>query len=195
MPQILAVTTQGHYTEAQRDVLRADILRQLDSCDAVVLILPPGVQLQNTFLPAAALVLPGKVDDDAQWLAGAADARAGGFVGDPGAIGPREVQHVDVPDDAPAGIPPHVWLYRNMLTDLQALAPLGRDETNGQYAVAVDYLTEEQHRIPHVKAQLERMYLNDEIDGAVYFREGADVLGVAVDDPDTVAENEIVRRC
>jgi len=66
----------------------------------------------------------------------------------------REVQHVDTPDEEPAGIPPHVWLYRNMLTDLQALAPLGRDETNGQYAIAIDDLTDEQRAIPHVAKQL-----------------------------------------
>lgn len=76
----------------------------------------------------------------------------------------REVQHVDVPDDEPAGLPPHVWLYRNMLTSLQAVAPLGRDETNGQYAVAVDQLTDEQRGIPHVKAQLDRAHA-DILDG------------------------------
>lgn len=81
----------------------------------------------------------------------------------------REVQHVDVPEEEPIGIPPHVWLYRNMLTDLQALAPLGRDETNGQYAVAIEDLTDAQRAIPHVRAQLESMYINNEIDGAVYF--------------------------
>lgn len=67
-------------------------------------------------------------------------------------------------DEEPAGIPPHVWLYRNMLTDLQALAPLGRDETNGQYAVAIDQLTDAQREIPHVSLQLDRMFLNGEID-------------------------------
>lgn len=79
-----------------------------------------------------------------------------GFVAAKGSVAPysREVQHVDVPDDEPAGIPPHAWLYRNMLTDLQALAPLGRDETNGQYAVAIDQLTDEQRAIPHVAKQL-----------------------------------------
>jgi len=66
----------------------------------------------------------------------------------------REVQHIDTPDEEPAGIPPHVWLYRNMLTDLQALAPLGRDDTNGQYAVAIDQLTDEQRAIPHVSKQV-----------------------------------------
>jgi hypothetical protein len=166
MPQILAVTTQGHYTEPQRDVLRADIMRQLDGCDAVVLILPPGVQLQNTFLPAAAVVVPRKVDD-------VMHVAVSGKVGTNDIVRPadehstwgnwqegqaqREVQHVDVPDDEPAGIPPHVWLYRNMLTDLQALAPLGRDETNGQYAVAIDQLTDEQRAIPHVAKQLDEL--------------------------------------
>jgi len=79
-----------------------------------------------------------------------------GYVAYHGGVDPyaREVQHVDTPDEEPAGIPPHVWLYRNMLTDLQALAPLGRDETNGQYAVAIDQLTDEQRAIPHVVKQL-----------------------------------------
>lgn len=94
------------------------------------------------------------------------------------ALAQRAVQHVDTPDEEPAGIPPHVYLYRNMLTDLQRLAPLGIDETNGQYAVAIDQLTDEQRAIPHVSRQLP-----------------GDVLGVAVDDPDAVAENEIVKRC
>ena len=67
----------------------------------------------------------------------------------------REVQHIEIPDEEPVGIPPHVWLYRNMLTDLQAVAPLGRDETNGQYAVAIDQLTPEQAVIPHVARQLD----------------------------------------
>lgn len=66
----------------------------------------------------------------------------------------REVQHVDTDEPEAEGIPPHVWLYRNMLTELQAVAPLGRDETNGQYAVAIDDLTNEQRAIPHVAKQL-----------------------------------------
>jgi len=70
----------------------------------------------------------------------------------------REVQHVDTPDEEPAGIPPHVWLYRNMLTDLQAVAPLGRDETNGQYAVAIGDLTPEQVLIPHVQKQMREIH-------------------------------------
>lgn len=69
----------------------------------------------------------------------------------------REVQHVDTDEPEASGIPPHVWLYRNMLSDLQAVAPLGRDETNGQYAVAIDDLTDEQRAIPHVAVQLARM--------------------------------------
>lgn len=70
----------------------------------------------------------------------------------------REVQHVDTDEqEEPAGVlPPHVWLYRNMLTDLQALAPLGVDETNGQYAVAVDQLVLSQYEIPHIKQQLDK---------------------------------------
>ena len=70
-------------------------------------------------------------------------------------VGEREVQHVDTDEPEAEGIPPHVWLYRNMLTDLQALAPLGRDETNGQYAVAIDQLTDAQRAIPHVAGQLD----------------------------------------
>lgn len=79
-----------------------------------------------------------------------------GFVADKGGRDPyaREVQHLDTDEPEAEGIPPHVWLYRNMLTDLQALAPLGRDETNGQYAVAIDELTVEQRAIPHVAIQL-----------------------------------------
>lgn len=155
MPQILAVTTQGHYTEPQRDVLRADIMRQLEGCDAVVLILPPGVQLQNTFLPAAAATVPRKVDDVVR-VAVSSQVETNDIV--------REVQHVDTDEPEATGIPPHVWLYRNMLTDQQAVAPLGRDETNGQYAVAIDDLTDEQRAIPHVSLQLDRMFLNGEID-------------------------------
>lgn len=69
----------------------------------------------------------------------------------------RTVQHVDndTQDEEPAGVlPPHVWLYRNMLTDLQRAAPLGIDSTNGQYAVAVDDLTGEQVQVPHINQQL-----------------------------------------
>lgn len=71
-------------------------------------------------------------------------------------VADRQVQHVDTDEhEEPAGVlPPHVWLYRNMLTDLQRLAPLGVDETNGQVAVAVDDLTQEQRAIPHVQNQL-----------------------------------------
>lgn len=155
MPQLIAITTAGHYTEPQRDVLRADIMRQLDGCDAVVLILPPGVQLQNTFLPAAAVVVPRKVDDVAQhsWTVD------GKPLTDAGIPASREVQHVDTDEYVEmTGIPPHVWLYRNMLTDQQAVAPLGRDETNGQYAVAIDDLTDEQRAIPHVAVQLRNLH-------------------------------------
>lgn len=81
-------------------------------------------------------------DDDATWLAVAQAQRQ------------REVQHVDTDEPETSGIPPHVWLYRNMLTDQQMAAPLGRDETNGQYAVAIDQLTDAQRAIPHVAAQI-----------------------------------------
>lgn len=70
------------------------------------------------------------------------------------ALAQREVEHVDTPDEEPAGLPPHVWLYRNMLTEQQAIAPLGRDETNGQYAVAIDQLTDAQRAIPYVARQI-----------------------------------------
>lgn len=91
---------------------------------------------------------------------------AGGVLGASGAgipasnetqgVGDRTVQHLDTSDEEPAGLPPHVWLYRNMLTDLQRLAPLGIDETNGQVAVAIDQLTISQYDVPHIKAQLEK---------------------------------------
>lgn len=71
-------------------------------------------------------------------------------------VGERTVQHLDTGDEPePVGLPPHVWLYRNMLTDLQRLAPLGIDETNGQYAVAVDQLTDAQRQVPHIARQLD----------------------------------------
>lgn len=89
----------------------------------------------------------------------------------------RSVVHVDADEPEAEGIPPHVWLYRNMLTDLQAVAPLGRDETNGQYAVAIDQLTDEQRAIPHVSRQLP-----------------GDVLTVVVDADVRIEENDIVRR-
>lgn len=76
------------------------------------------------------------------------------------AVGDRTVQHVDTDtqDEEPAGVlPPHVWLYRNMLTDLQRAAPLGIDSTNGQYAVAIDDLTPEQWGVPHIAQQIAAM--------------------------------------
>lgn len=114
----------------------------------------------------------------------------------PQAQGQREVQHVDTPDEPEAkGIPPHVWLHRNMLTDLQAVAPLGRDETNGQYAVAIDQLTPKQIQVPHINKQLVQMR-DDMCDLAtkVWAEEDPGVLRVAADDLGAVAENEIVSR-
>ena len=107
----------------------------------------------------------------------------------------REVQHVDTPDEEPAGIPPHVYLYRNMLTDTQRLAPLGIDETNGQYAVAIDDLDQDQRRIPHVSKQLRTMgvepdFMQQEVNLAMGIQPG--MLHVAVDVP--VGEKDIVRR-
>lgn len=99
--------------------------------------------------------------------------------------GYREVQHVDTDEPESTGIPPHVWLYRIMLTEQQAVAPLGRDETNGQYAVAIDDLTDAQRAIPHVATQLARMFNADAIAA-----EEADLLAVEGE----VAENEILRR-
>lgn len=93
-------------------------------------------------------------DDDAAFIAAAKDA---GYAGAEIRHAQREVQHVDTDEPEAEGIPPHVWLYRNMLTDLQAVAPLGRDETNGQYAVAIDDLTDEQMRVPHVLKQLDEL--------------------------------------
>lgn len=90
----------------------------------------------------------------------------------------RDVQHIDAPEEKPAGIPPHVWLYRNMLTELQRLAPLGIDDSNGQYAIAIDQLTEEQMHVPHINKQLVHMR-DDMCDHATK----------------VWAENEIVRRC
>lgn len=90
----------------------------------------------------------------------------------------REVQHVDTDEPEAEGIPPHVWLYRKMLTDMQAVAPLGRDETNGQYAVAIDDLTDAQRAIPHVSRQLP-----------------GDVLSVSVDAVGQPIEENAIVRC
>ena len=109
----------------------------------------------------------------------------------------REVQHIDTPEEEPAGIPPHVWLYRNMLTDMQRLAPLGIDETNGQYAVAIDQLTDEQCKIPHVSRQLPGDVLAVSVVGnhkANEIVQLAEVLTVAVDAGLKIEENGIVRR-
>jgi len=74
-------------------------------------------------------------------------------------VADRTVQHVDTDEqEEPAGVlPPHVWLYRNMLTDLQALAPLGVDDTTGQVAVAIDQLTLAQTVMPYVVRQMEQL--------------------------------------
>lgn len=163
MPQLIAITTAGHYTEAQRAGLKADIEQQLAGFDVHVLILPPGAQIQQGWVPPLATMLrPVQTDDTERHQ---------------GVLAEREVQHVDTDEPEAEGIPPHVWLYRNMLTDMQRLAPLGIDETNGQYAVAIDQLTDEQRAIPHVSRQLP-----------------GDVLTVAVDAGVRIEENGIIRR-
>jgi hypothetical protein len=129
---VIVITAPQPLTQAQRDALEARIVALV--ADTGVLILDGGMQMTVLKLPSAEVEQPLNV---------ARDPLA------------REVQHIDTPDEEPTGLPPHVWLYRNMLTDLQAVAPLGRDETNGQYAVAVDQLTDEQRAIPHVYRQLQ----------------------------------------
>lgn len=160
---VLVLRCPGRMSQAQRDAALAGLRDYLGPYRKVI-FLDAGEALD-----VIRVAVSGKVEtndivrhappetteaEDATWLAAAAEARAGGFVGAPEGLGQREVQHVDVPEEEPAGTPPHVWLYRNMLTDLQALAPLGRDETNGQYAVAVDQLTGEQIETPHIRDQL-----------------------------------------
>lgn len=60
----------------------------------------------------------------------------------------------EVPQPEPLVLAPYVWLYRNMLTEDQRIAPFGIDPSKNQYAVAIDSLTEEQHAIPYVADQL-----------------------------------------
>lgn len=146
---VLVLRCPGRMSQAQRDAALAG-LRDYLGPDRKVIFLDAGEALD-----VLRVSLSGKVETNDIVRAGSSDT----IVGDALAAGTawREVQHVDVPEEEPAGIPPHVWLYRNMLTDLQALAPLGRDETNGQYAVAVDQLTDFQRAIPHVKAQLDEI--------------------------------------
>jgi len=140
MPQLIAITTAGHYTDTQRSALKADIEQQMAGFDVHILILPPGAQIQQGWVPPlTATLIPVRV---------AQTERRHGVLTE------REVQHVDTDEPEAEGIPPHVWLYKNMLTEMQAVAPLGRDETNGQYAVAIDDLTDEQRAIPHVSKQL-----------------------------------------
>lgn len=149
MSQLIAITSAQALTKEAREELRKDVEDQLKGCDVRVLFLAPGLMLQH--MPPLPFLSPlPKVD---------AGELPSGFLaacGTDPALATREVQHVDTDEqEEPAGVlPPHVWLYRNMLTPLQALAPMGKDDTNGQFAVACDDLSPEQATIPHVESQL-----------------------------------------
>lgn len=176
---VLVLRCPGHLNKTQLDAMTAQLRFVLGETQRVI-ILDGGQSLD---------VLRGvdiAAKDDAQrtiWrqeynALSPADREANGsfagFVADKGGVAP----YARGTDELEAeGIPPHVWLYRNMLTDhqIECEVPIGRNETNGQYAVAIDQLTYEQRAIPHVSRQLP-----------------GDVLTVAVDSK--VGENEIVRR-
>ncbi|MCX7283914.1 MAG: hypothetical protein NTX28_07695 [Novosphingobium sp.] len=163
---VLVLRCPGRMSQAQRDAALAGLRDYLGS-DRKVIFLDAGETLdvlRGVDLAKAQGEQPGS-----SWTVGGKPLTE--------ALAQREVQHVDTDEPEATGIPPHVWLYRNMLTDLQAVAPLGRDETNGQYAVAIDELTDEQRAIPHVSKQLP-----------------GDVLSVAVDAGLKIEENDIVRR-
>jgi len=133
---VLVVSHPSYLSMSQRDAM-VDILRQTLGQTQRVLIIDAGQSLdvlRGVDLAEAQDELPTTTGE-----------------------GYREVQHVDTDEPEAEGIPPHVWLYRNMLTDMQAVAPLGRDETNGQYAVAIDDLSDGQRAIPHVATQLALM--------------------------------------
>lgn len=187
---VLVLRCPGHMSQAQRDAALAG-LRDYLGPDRKVIFLDAGEALDVIRVSLSGkvetndIVRPAEQAQDGDQRAAHRQAyndlapeereqygSFSGYVAYHGGADPyaREVQHVDTDEPEAEGIPPHVWLYRNMLTDMQALAPLGRDDTNGQYAVAIDQLTDEQRAIPHVAMQLDRMYLNDQIDGAVYFR-------------------------
>lgn len=142
---VLVLRTPDRLHQAQHDAA-LEVLRRILGPGQRILILDGGQALD-----VIRVSLSGKVEtnDIVQY---ADQALASAAV--PGGYTMREVQHVDTDEPEAKGIPPHVWLYRNMLTDLQAVAPLGRDETNGQYAVAIDQLTEDQWYVPHILNQI-----------------------------------------
>lgn len=57
MPQLIAITTAGHYTDQQRAALKADVEQQLAGHDIKVLIMPPGAQLQQGWVSPVAVPL------------------------------------------------------------------------------------------------------------------------------------------
>lgn len=142
---VIVITVPELLTQPQRDRLEAHIVALV--ADTRVLILDGGVQMAVLKRPTPdagvlTVAVAGKVEENEIVQRAPAAPK-----------GRRQVEHVEAEeDDTPT---PYVWLYRNMLTELQAVAPLGRDETNGQYAVAVDQLTDEQRAIPHVRSQLD----------------------------------------
>lgn len=177
---VLVVSHPSYLSTSQRDAM-VEILRQALGQSQRVLIIDAGQSLDVLRGVAA----EDQAKDDAQrtiWrqeynALSPADREAyggfAGFVADKGGVDPY-ARGVEEPEAE--GIPPHAWLYRNMLTDhqIECEVPIGRNETNGQYAVAIDQLTDEQRAIPHVSKQL------------------PDVLNVDIEVQ--VAENEILRR-
>ena len=157
---VLVLRTPGRMDQAQRDAALAG-LRSYLGPDRKVIFLDAGETLD--VLRCAASDAAQTDQDGAQraiWrqeynALPPADREAyggfAGFVEAQGGFDPYAPQ-----DEEPPALPPHVWLYRKMLTDhqIESDAPLFRDEANGQYAVAVDDLTDEQRAIPHVAAQL-----------------------------------------
>ena len=131
---VLVLRCLGGMSQAQRDAALAGLRNYLGP-DLKVIFLDAG----ETLDVLRGVAVPAHAQDDQPTTTGE---------------GYREVQHVDTDEPEETGIPPHVWLYRNMLTEQQAVAPLGRDETNGQYAVAIGDLTDAQRALPHVAAQL-----------------------------------------
>lgn len=169
MPQLIIATVGTSLSVEERDKLRRSIIEQMDGCDVRVVLVPPGVCIQHLpQLPFLALTPP--TTQQSSWTVDGEplsaeqidkiqreERKALHEYMEQHPTGARTVQHVDTgdQDEEPAGLPPHVWLYRNMLTPLQALAPLGKDDTNGQFAVAIDQLTEAQRRVPHIALQLD----------------------------------------
>ena len=58
MPQLITLCTPAHYTDAQCDDLKATVESRLGNCDVEVLVLPPGVTVQNVWAPPLLLSAP-----------------------------------------------------------------------------------------------------------------------------------------